>query len=1071
MTETYQRLIEELNEVRQQWRAKLFLRGLLLAAACTAAALLVTVAVDNLWKAPTAGRVALAVVVWAVLAGSVTEFIVRRYRQRRRDDFFAVMVEQEHPELRNLLVNALQLGRAGGPGSQRLIEAIVKDAASSTATIEMADCLDRRQVQRALMLAGGVALLVGLYAAVFTPRFVNGVARVLLPAADIPPYTATQVVESSIQPGNTRLPESATVNIKATVEGEIPDVARVLRRSEGKSWQPLTMPPVQSKWGGFAVTLPQATDTFDYYVAAGDGRSRTYHVEVVKRPQIAHLSVAYQLPPCAARPPQPAAESNGELTGIAGTTVTLEVKATKSLREATLVTENGLVVALEKTGDDRTWRGSAVLWSSEAHGGEQIAGARVLSPTRYHLRLLDTDGFENAEPLWHTITLLRDQPPSVTIITPGRDLQAKPDEVVKLVVEATDDFGIGEGQILYRINDEPSPRTLASFRQSPFAFEWKLAEAGLPSGTLVQYWAAVSDRNDITGPGRAESRRFSLYIVSPQDATARLETHLGDYAQVLEELVRMQRENRAQTASGVEFPTLVTREVQIRTLAGKLARAMEQGAVPLATMVRELDELQAGLMAEAVKLLENRQREPSLPVQDKIIEQLQAMLVRLQRNEQAREALRKLEKTDKPAHQKITETLTKLSGELGRLLGEEREIAGKFERLPKRPVDEYNQEALEALKNLADFERKFREWAEGKVTELAKMPAGFVDDFGLRADMKRIYEEIEKAAERRKVEKMEVAVEDIGDPWNKSPLTRMKEDLDVWMPDVPDYLKWVLEEPYAKMEMPEMPLPDELQDMMGDLVQKEEEFDQEAEDITSAWVLNLDQAGWLAVDGNESNFSAKGITANDLPNSNELTGRSGDGRRGKSAGQMVGDTSRALAGRKTPARVGAERYEPGKLKQEGQDDPQGVTGGGKKAGAGQRGLQGGTPPDFVKDMERLSEKQALIREHAERVAQKLELSGVRSRPLSESIQLMKSIERDYRDLRYEDAARRRRVALSALDAARDATLDPTGVQLSRARQLPAAMRQELLQAADEGYPAGYEDMLKSYFRALSETAK
>ena len=48
---------------------------------------------------------------------------------------------------------------------------------------------------------------------------------------------------------------------------------------------------------------------------------------------------------------------------------------------------------------------------------------------------------------------------------------------------------------------------------------------------------------------------------------------------------------------------------------------------------------------------------------------------------------------------------------------------------------------------------------------------------------------------------------------------------------------------------------------------------------------------------------------------------------------------------------------------------------------------------------------------------------------------------------------------------------PTGVALSRARELPAALRQELLQAADEGYPAGYEEMLKSYFRSLSETEK
>ena len=99
-----------------------------------------------------------------------------------------------------------------------------------------------------------------------------------------------------------------------------------------------------------------------------------------------------------------------------------------------------------------------------------------------------------------------------------------------------------------------------------------------------------------------------------------------------------------------------------------------------------------------------------------------------------------------------------------------------------------------------------------------------------------------------------------------------------------------------------------------------------------------------------TSFSAKGKTGNDLPNSNELNGRSGDGRRGKSTGQMVGDTSRALPGRPTPARVDNSKYEPGQLKQEGHEDPNGATGGGKKAGAGRNGLQGDVPPDFVKDM-------------------------------------------------------------------------------------------------------------------------
>src|SRR5260370_32146892 len=196
------------------------------------------------------------------------------------------------------------------------------------------------------------------------------------------------------------------------------------------------------------------------------------------------------------------------------------------------------------------------------------------------------------------------------------------------------------------------------------------------------------------------------------------------------------------------------------------------------------------------------------------------------------------------------------------------------------------------------------------------------------------------------------------------------------------------------MKIPEMPLPKALQDLVGDLLQKADEFDEDADDITSAWGDNLDQAGWGVADGPISSFPAKGKTGNGMPNNMEVPGRSGDGRRGKSSGQMVGDTAKALPGRKTPARVGNENYEPGKLKAEGQEDPNGATGGGKKTGAGRRGLQGGTPPDQVRDIGRLSAKQAGMREKMEQVARKLESKGVSTTRLRQGIKTPQQTHKD-----------------------------------------------------------------------------
>jgi hypothetical protein len=1086
-TESYPLLIESLSQLRRQWRQQQVLEGILLAVGGTVGVLMVAVAADNLLHLGTLGRVALAVLLWGTLLFALLRLVVRRVLEDRRDDFFAALVEQKHPELRNQLINGLQLGRASPNGfSPVLVQAIVHDAVRATADLEMTDSVDAKPLKRAAVVTGAILLVLIGYAVVFSPRFANGLARVLLPGADIAPYTATRILEESVKPGNARVPEGAAVTIEAKVAGDVPATATLYRQVGGR-WQSSVMQPDRAAIDLFRITMPQTAEMFRYYIAAGDGRSRERQVEVVKRPRIAGLAVTYALPAYTQLPPRHVADSNGEISALAGTTVIMELKATKPLQEAKLVTKEAEVILLEKTTDEQTWRTSFVLWSRDAKAGG-ANGRQIQVPTSYQIKLMDIDGYDNADPLWRTITLTKDQAPYIAITSPGRDLPVKPDAVVPLTVDARDDYGVGEVHILYRLNEEMTPRELTRFAhagkpelQTSDRFEWNLASGkAFKAGEVVQYWATVVDRNDITGPGKAESRRFSLFITTPEHLISKMDLQVQDFAQILEELVRLQRENRAQTASGVAFGTLVQRQHTIRTRTRQLARAMEKDAVPIASMVKSLDDLFAGLMAEAVKLLESgrdagdaakaaAQRGQSLPVQDKIIAELEALLARLQRNEQARQALRKMEKTDKPGHNQAIKTLSQLLEDLNRMAKEQSELANIFEKLPKKPVEEFKDDKLDATKELEEFRKRLEKWAKGTVNELTKMPQGFVDDFKLRPDVNKIFEEVEKAAQRAKAEKAEVALEDLG----AGLATKMKEDLEMWLADSPDNLKWVLEEPLDKkpMKIPEMPLPKALEDLVGDLLQKADEFDEEADDVTSAWGDNLDQAGWGVSDGPISTFSAKGKTGNDLPNNQEVTGRSGDGRRGKSSGQMVGDTSKALQGRKTPARVGAERYEPGQLKQEGQDDPNGATGGGKKSGSGKRGLQGGTPPDLVKDMQRLSEKQASVREKAEQVARKLETAGVNSRRLTGSIELMKSVEKDLRDLKYDDAARKRRTALTNL---RGAVLEidrTTAAQLSRARDLPPQLRTELLQAADEGYPPGYETLLKSYFKALSAAEK
>ena len=649
------------------------------------------------------------------------------------------------------------------------------------------------------------------------------------------------------------------------------------------------MQPDKGNTDTFRVTVSQVYESFHYRIEAGDGRSREYRVEVVKRPAIEKLNLVYTLPDYTGPAKKRIEDTKGDIAAIPGTTVTVEIQATKPLQQAKLKIKDGAEIPLDKA-DDGTWQASFVLWNSELKATPPERGVRVLNaPTQYQVLLTDTEGYDNGDPLWRPINLLRDQPPNVAITTPGKDVQVKPYAKVSLTIEARDDYGVGEVKVLYRVGDAAQVKELARFtvakpdkQQTSNKFDWRLdSGTAFKSGEVVQYWAVAVDRNNLTGPGQAESRKYFLFVTTPEAAVAKMAGHLPDYAQIVEELLRLQKENRTQTASGMAFDGLIKREELIRTQSRKLARIMEKDVKPLVTMVQTLDDLAVGPMAEVVKLLETgrdaaaarltptplppgegrgggpEMRTQSLPIQDKIITELEGLLARLQRNEQARKALAKLEKKDKPAQQQVVKTLTDLLKDLDRMLQDKSELASKFEKLPKKPGEDPKEEDVkDAMRELDQFEKKWEKWTKGKVNELTKLPEGFIDDFQVRPDVKKIFEEIEKQAERLKAQKIETALEDLG----SSLATKMKEDLETWLVDAPDNLKWVMEEPLdqKKMKIPEMPLPKALEDLVGDLLQKADEFDEEADDVTSAWGDNLDQAGWGVIGWTDQHLLGQG---------------------------------------------------------------------------------------------------------------------------------------------------------------------------------------------------------------------
>ena len=1079
MIQAYSQLIDHVHQIRRLWRVRRLIEGLCLTAAIVLGVLTVAVMADHAGDFGVFGRMVLALLFWLSFVTCAWVTLIRPGTMCHADEYFAVLAEQRQPQLGNRLINALQLGRDPTPAAPRLVEAIVTDGVSAADDLEPYRAVATPTLQRIGVVLVGILIVSSVYLSLGDEAAATSLRRVLMPTADIAPFTWTSVSRVELWHDDDLLTDRAILEgepltVVAHVSGRAPERATLHWRDGSGRPRAVGMTSVEHHRGDglrYEHTFPVVDSDFDLRIHAGDGAHGPVHVHVVPRPRIIDMQVAYHYPAYTAELAHTVHGFDGHLRGVPQTQASLAVRVNKPLASMSFNVAGRQTITMSPRGGADTWHADITLTDTGT----------------YRLAMTDGEGYDVVDPSTYSITITDDRAPVIVFVQPARDVQLRPGGGTDLVVVAEDDFGLGAARMLALINPDQirdsdpivvhawSNDQTAPLRQLTMSVARTAEQLNLSPGDRMQYWATIVDRNDVSpvGPGIGKTRRYNIFVLTPEQADALLQQHMADYEKVLADLLRRQRVNRAGAAEFAPADELLDRQGLVRRMTLQLVELMQSSAFPAYSVVADLRELTNQAMPQVMGLLETYRDTDlrdtaklfatrSLPIQDDIIKTFERILLRLARTDKVRTRLKKL-KEDKPEqHEQVTATIEKLGIDLDDFLSDVRDLKERYERIPKRNVDELSEEQL---KDLADIEHRldrWKKWGKDTVDDLVKLPEGFVKDSYLAENISTIFEEIEKQARGKTTEIATPIEEGI-----KALATEIAEDLEMWTPHAGDSIKWVMEDPMeGRFEVPETKLPSNLQDIIGDLIEDVVEFDEESDDITGGWGGNMQQ-GWDIMDGPISSFGAQGKTGNQLPNTSEMSGRSGAGRRGKSSGQMVGAESRGLEGRPTPARLTNERYEQGNIDASKQLDPRGATGGGKKTGAGQRGLQGGTPPDYQKYMERFDQQMKLLRERSQQIAQQL---GARGRPtvrVDHALQLLQDAQDDMRNMRYEDAAHKRKIAIGQLRAEQSQIDQTVRLSMQKAPDLSPELREQITAGAQQALPEGYEDMVGAYYKALS----
>ena len=471
------------TDVRKRWRRRALVQGAALAllALLFCAALLALL--YSAFAVPLSYLLVGAGVAAVIVLGLVGWFVVRPAFRRISDRQVALFIEEHVPELEDRLNSAVEAGGQAELQKEHgaLLDGLMRDAALRTRSIPMATVIDRKRER--LLTAGAVASLALflLFAYAERDRFLP-----LFSGADLAALMEKKPL-LTVAPGNVEIEKGTSQEIIATLREDDDRDVTLHYKEGGGDWQKVTM---QKGLGDpvFLHELQSIQEPVRYFVEYDGERTSPATISLYEFPDVEGIDLTYTYPAYVGRPPY-TEEDTGDIRGLEGSTVALDVQATGDIERAELVVNGTRTIPLEPAGDGR-FRG----WI----GLEDLG--------TYSVRLVDREGKENKFPRAYQIVPVEDERPFITLTDPQRDVRVNAIQEVLIAVTVEDDYGVEAARLKYSVNGaeeetlvlaEPTSVTEIDVLGEHLFF---LEDFDLEPGDVISYYVEAEDHRPEGSP-------------------------------------------------------------------------------------------------------------------------------------------------------------------------------------------------------------------------------------------------------------------------------------------------------------------------------------------------------------------------------------------------------------------------------------------------------------------------------------------------------------------------------------------------------------------------------------------
>jgi len=765
---SYRTLIDRLKALRSVYARNKAGWGILITLSLALGFAFLGLWLNSIFVFPVEARVGYLGLASLVLVIAISYFFLRPIFYKPSLESLALRLEEKFPELNNRLIAALQLAKnlESNPEhySTDMIEAVIEQADSTAQKLNLREIIDRNPIKKTGRVAGSLAVVFLIFTFLFPTAFKNSLYIFSHPLTE---FVSPQKFFFEVSPGNAEAVKYSDVRIKMNVMGEKPKRAKLYWRNEGATWNEEKLVRVkgekrQVETPDFSFDFKEVKRNFDYYAEAEGVQSDLYKITVVDKPRVIGLRLTFNYPRYTQIKTQVVDENDGNINAIAGTKVRIKARTNKDLSQASIVFSDASRSEMKIEGSNAS--------------GEIL----VKRDESYYIELQDRIGNQNQDPIEYRIAKTDDQYPTVEILEPGHDQDLSESMRASLLIRISDDYGFSSLKLSYQIVSEGEETEVKTItidipNNTRIAVDvehlWSLSPLPLVPGDLVRYQAVIFDNDTFSGPKKAESNTYYLRLPSLDEIVAEVEKEQEGQVEDLETLLKGQRELKKKIedlSRELDRPTGLDMDWQKRQQMEEILEKQQKLAQDLKDVAKRMDEniekIEENKLAaletieklwEIKKLMEEIMTPELREAMQKLAEALKNMDPELLKEAAEKmkisqeELLKRLDRTiallkRMQAEQKL-EDLIKMAERMSQT---QDEINQNAEASDKEKLPELSSAEKGLKEDLEKFDEKMKEFGD-LAKELSLLPAEQIDELqnmteesGVKADMDQMISQL-----------------------------------------------------------------------------------------------------------------------------------------------------------------------------------------------------------------------------------------------------------------------------------------------------------------------------------------